>query len=111
MDASPKAAAEDHLTTYVSQELAAIRADWSALIQATPNCPAWDWSDMVEAMLALTATPEEELIVRGAMAGLTKQARFKPPTLVLEEILRLAVAAQNLSFHKVAQEMLEAEMP
>ncbi len=102
--------AEDHLSSYVSQELAAMRQSWSDLIRTAVPCPIWTWMDVAETLLGMTATPVEELVMKGGLSGLIKQAPFKPPELVLEEIIRLALVAQDLGFQRCARELMEAEM-
>ena len=39
-------------------------------------------------------------MIRGGLAGRRKQAQFKPPEMVLADVLKLAVAAQDLTFRR-----------
>ena len=102
---------QDHLTLYLTGELERMRAAWTPLIESSPACPHWTWNQVAEALLNLTETPVQELVVRGGLSGLIKQARFKPQELVLEELVRLMRASHDLLLQGSAREMLEAEMP
>lgn len=106
----PQKDPEDHLSAYVSQELAVMQQSWRDLLRTNPPCPNWTWADVAETLLGLTATPLEELVMKGGLSGLIKQAKFKPSELILEEIIRLALAAQDLGFQRCARDLLEAEM-
>jgi hypothetical protein len=101
---------EDHLALFVNTELEKLRDCWVKLSETTQPCPIWSWEQISEALLALTNSPVEELIMRGAVSGLVKQATFKPEDLVLSEILQLAIAARDRGFGAAAREMLEGEM-
>ena len=102
---------QDPLSRYLQAEVATMRQTWTSLTQASPSCPTWTWDDVKEALLAFTTCPTEELVIRGALTALLKQARFKPADLLLEEVLRLAIAAHDLGFRQSARQMLEDEMP
>lgn len=102
---------QDHLALYLETELEDMQADWKLLISQSPACPSWTWDQVAEALLSLTANPVEELVVRGGLSGLVKQARFKPADLVLEELIRLVRASHDVILQRRASEMLEAEMP
>ena len=108
-EATPKL--QDHMALYLETELEDMQADWRLVISEDPNCPPWTWDQVAETLLSLTESPVEELVVRGGLSGLVKQARFKPPTLVLEELIRLVRASHDLLLQRRASEMLEAEMP
>jgi hypothetical protein len=101
---------EDHLALFLNTELEGMRDRWIQLSEATQPCPTWSWEQISEALLELTDSPVEELVMRGALSGLVKQAAFKPKDLVLAEILRLAITARDHGFGAAAREMLEAEM-
>ena len=98
---------EDHLTAFIQAELSRARADWDAL--KTPECPEWTWEDLKEALLLFATTPTEELVMRGVVSGRPKQAAFKTPDGVLEDLFRLVGAAQDLSFRRSASAMLEGD--
>jgi hypothetical protein len=101
---------EDHLALFLSTELEGMRDRWVDLNETSQPCPIWSWEQISEALLELTNNPVEELVMRGALSGLVKQAAFKPKDLVLSEVLRLAIAARDHGFGAAAREMLEAEM-
>jgi hypothetical protein len=101
---------EDHLAQYLNTELEAMRDRWVRLSETVQPCPIWSWEQIGEALLALTHSPVEELVMRGALSGLVKQAAFKPQDMVFAEILQLAIAARDHGFGVAAREMLEAEM-
>jgi hypothetical protein len=101
---------EDHLALFLNTELEVMRDRWVRLSETVLPCPIWSWEQISEALLALTYSPVEELVMRGALSGLVKQAAFKPPDMVLAEILQLAIAARDHGFGVAAREMLEAEM-
>lgn len=101
---------EDHLALFLNTELEGMRDRWDQLNATTHPCPVWSWDQLSEALLALTSNPVEELVMRGALSGLVKQAAFKPKDLVLSEILQLAIAARDHGFGVAARNMLEAEM-
>ncbi len=101
---------EDHLALFLNTELETMRDRWIDLSETTQPCPIWSWEQIGEALLDLTSSPVEELVMRGALSGLVKQAAFKPQDLVLSEILRLAIAARDHGFGAAARDMLEGEM-
>jgi len=101
---------EDHLALFLHTELEGMRDRWLNLSETAQPAPIWSWAQIGEALLNLTSSPLEELVMRGALSGLVKQAAFKPQGLVLSEILRLAIAARDHGFGAAAREMLEAEM-
>jgi hypothetical protein len=98
---------EDHLALFLNTELETMRDRWIDLSETTQPCPIWSWEQIGEALLDLTSSPVEELVMRGALSGLVKQAAFKPQDLVLSEILRLAIAARDHGFGAAARDMLE----
>lgn len=95
---------EDHLTTFIARELRGVRTAWESL--DGPPCPTWTWEDLKEVLLSFATTPLEELVIRGGLSGLRKQAQFKPPEMVLGDILKLAGAAQDLTFRRSTSALL-----
>lgn len=95
---------EDHLTTFIAKELQGVRTAWESL--EGPSCPTWTWEDLKEVLLSFATTPLEELVIRGGLSGLRKQAQFKPPEMILSEVLRLAGAAQDLTFRRSTSTLL-----
>ena len=107
----PTSQPQDYLNLYLQAELARMSSDWCTLIEESPTCPPWRWSQISEALLSLTGNPVQELMIRGGLSGLVKQARFKPPELVLEELIRLVRASHDQVLQGQIRETLEAEMP
>jgi hypothetical protein len=110
MDETSSSEPTDHLSAYLAGELEAMRTAWVELLDRSPPCPTWTWTQLAEGLLDLTKTPVDELVIRGALSGLVKQARFKPPELILEEVVRLIRAAQDQLFADKARVVLEGEM-
>ena len=107
----PEKPQADHLSLYLESELKEMRASWATLAEQSPPPPCWSWEQIGESLLNLTQNPVEELVVRGGLSGLVKQAQFKPPERILEELIRLVRASHDLLLERFAREMLEAEMP
>ena len=102
---------QDHLSLFLEGELATMERDWKPLIKIAEPCPFWEWGQIKEALLNLTENPVEQMVIRGGLSALIKQAEFKPDELILEELIRLIRASHDLVLQRSVREMLEAEMP
>jgi hypothetical protein len=99
------------LSLYLDEELNRLQREWPALARAAPEPPMLCWTSLKEALLEFTETPAEELVVRGALSALVKQARFKSSDQVLREVLVLAASAADPQFRGRVASELEAPMP
>lgn len=73
----------------VQAEAEAFARAWPALAQETPM-PVLAWEQLERQLVDLAATPQTAAIVASLVSGIRKQASFKPPEMILREILCLA---------------------
>ena len=66
--------------------------------------PDFTWGEL-ERQLTDLATPEAASLVSSLISATRKQARFKPPELVLRELLCIVSAVMDESFHPSAAGM------
>jgi hypothetical protein len=85
----------DPMNVFLQEQLELLRTDWDALAAASPPAPAFSWDDWKEALLNLGEDPRQELLIRGALSAVVKMARFKPPYMILQELLTLTVSAAD----------------
>jgi hypothetical protein len=76
------------------------REAWPAMTTTASDGPLPDFSwGELERQLTDLATPEAASLVSSLVSATRKQARFKPPELVLRELLCIAAAVMDESFH------------
>jgi len=69
----------------------------------TPNArgetvPAFTWAELERQLASLAVTPSSALMAPDLVSATQKQARFKPPEMVLREILCVAGALMDEGF-------------
>lgn len=71
---------------------------WPACPQET-TMPAFTWQQLERQLADLAATPASAALVPPLVSGIRKQASFKPPEMVLREVLCLAWTLLDEEFH------------
>ena len=85
----------DPMNFFLQQQLQKLRQEWEGLNEVAPPAPIFTWEDWREALLDLTDEAGHELLIRGALSAVVKMAQFKPPHLVLQELLTLTISASD----------------
>lgn len=91
------------------QEVQAFEARWPVLEDETPPAPDFTWSQLERQLADLAGCPVKAAMARDLVSATRKMSRFKPPEMVLREILCMTWALLDEGF----QPRLEgsAEMP
>jgi hypothetical protein len=105
------AEAIDPMPFFIQQELHKLREEWDALLEHLPEAPAFTWTEWKEALLDLSWETRQELLIRGALSAVVKMASFKPPHLVLQELLTLTVSAADPASSRPLEEEEGDGMP
>jgi hypothetical protein len=95
----------------VTENLTRLVQGWPALIGEAGPPPFFDWEAWSEALLAFTHHRTHEMLVRGSLATIVRQAHSKPPYLVLEDLLIVAIAAHNQAWDFPMIKDEESRMP
>lgn len=101
---------ENPMETYLRSELQRLREEWSGLVDQAPPLPVFQWEALKELLLDHTHTPVHEMVVRGALAAVLKQAPFLTPELLLQNILVVAHSALDQDFAAGLDDAPEAPM-
>ena len=106
-----------HSSKTVSQALA-LRQEADAFHQIWPGpptpetaTPVFTWEQLERQLASLSGSPNRAAITPALVSGLRKQARFKPPEMVLREILCLTWTLMDESFQPGLLPGEDAEMP
>lgn len=81
---------------------------WPTLNSQDERVPAFTWSELERQLASLAATAQSALMASDLVSATRKQANFKPPEMVLREILCVAGALMDESFGR--SEIGEAPM-
>lgn len=90
------------------QEVAAFQARWPATPGEAPG-PGFTWTQLERQLADLAGCPAKAAMARDLVSATAKMSRFKPPEMVLREILCMTWALLDEGFQP-PQEGL-AEMP
>ena len=71
---------------------------WPTLNSQDEPVPAFTWTELERQLASLAATAQSALMASDLVSATRKQANFKPPELVLREILCVAGALMDESF-------------
>lgn len=71
------------------REIDEFEARWPALAKREENLPGISWSQLERQLVDLSATPAQADMARHLVSATRKLAPFKPPEMVLREILCL----------------------
>ncbi|MDP3854575.1 hypothetical protein [Phenylobacterium sp.] len=80
------------------QEVAAFERRWPEPRTEQPMAPAFSWTQLERQLADLVDTPAKQAMARELVSATRKMARFKPPEMVLREILCLSWALLDESF-------------
>lgn len=71
---------------------------WPTLNSHDELAPAFTWTELERQLASLAATAQSALMASDLVSATRKQANFKPPEMVLREILCVAGALMDESF-------------
>jgi hypothetical protein len=80
------------------REAEAFERRWPAPAKSEPLIPTVSWNQLERQLVDLTDTPQKAAMARDLVSATRKTARFKPPEMVLREILCLAWALLDEGF-------------
>jgi len=80
------------------REAEAFERRWPTAMTSEPMLPAVSWAQLERQLADLTDTPAKAAMARDLVSGLRKMSPFKPPEMVLREVLCLAWALLDESF-------------
>ena len=72
---------------------------WPPLNSQDEAVPSFTWTQLERQLASLAATAQSALMASDLVSATRKQANFKPPEMVLREILCVAGALMDESFH------------
>jgi hypothetical protein len=93
------------------QETGSSRQTWPAPPKPETSTPSFTWEQLERQLADLSGAPARAAITPALVSALRKQARFKPPEMVLREILCLAWTLMDESFQPGLLPGEDAEMP
>ncbi len=80
------------------REVEAFERRWPEFRTDQPMVPGFSWSQLERQLSDLVDTPAKQAMARELISATRKMARFKPPEMVLREILCLSWALLDESF-------------
>jgi len=84
--------------TYLQEDIRRFQNDWPPLNSIHDMAPPFSWSQLTRQLSSLSATRANAAMVPDLINATRKQASFKPPEMVLREILSIACAVMDESF-------------
>lgn len=90
-------------------EVAAFEARWPETPAAVAEAPGFTWSQLERQLADLAGCPVKAEMARDLVSATAKMARFKPPEMVLREILCMTWALLDEGFQPPQEG--SAEMP
>lgn len=93
------------------QDMDPRRQTWPAPPKPETSTPGFTWEQLERQLADLSGAPARAAITPALVSALRKQARFKPPEMVLREILCLAWTLMDESFQPGLLPGEDAEMP
>ena len=91
------------------QEVQAFEARWPELEGEAPPTPEFTWSQLERQLADLAGCPVKAGMARDLVSATRKMSRFKPPEMVLREILCMTWALLDEGFQPPPEGL--AEMP
>lgn len=92
------------------REVAAFEARWPETPETALPAPGFTWAQLERQLADLAGCPVKAEMARDLVSATAKMARFKPPEMVLREILCMTWALLDEGFQPTPQEG-SAEMP
>jgi len=84
--------------TFLQEDIRRFQNDWPPLNSIHDLVPTFSWSQLTRQLSSLSATPANAAMVPDLINATRKQAGFKPPEMVLREILGIACAVMDETF-------------
>ena len=82
----------------LAREVEAFGRRWPEARTDQPMAPAFSWAQLERQLADLVDTPAKQAMARELVSATRKMARYKPPEMVLREILCLSWALLDESF-------------
>ena len=95
--------------TRLHQEVEAFQARWPATPTEAASGPAFTWTQLERQLADLAGCPAKAAMARDLVSATRKMSRFKPPEMVLREILCMTWALLDEGFQPPQEG--SAEMP
>ncbi len=95
--------------TRLHQEVEAFQARWPATPTEAAPGPAFTWTQLERQLADLAGCPAKAAMARDLVSATRKMSRFKPPEMVLREILCMTWALLDEGFQPPQEG--SAEMP
>lgn len=80
------------------EEVQAFQRTWPTLNARDETVPAFTWAELERQLSSLAVTPSSALMAPDLVSATRKQAAFKPPEMVLREILCVAGVLMDETF-------------
>ncbi len=93
--AAPIYMKDDPMDAFVRSANQVLIASWAELERIAAPAPIIDWEEWKEALLHLAETPEQELLVRGALAAVIKTSNQTSEHVTFIRLLTLAKRLGN----------------
>lgn len=84
---------------HLRREMEAFAEKWPPPSQPAESTPAFSWSQLERQLTDLAASPTQAEMARHLVSATRKLAAFKPPEMVLREILCLTWVLLDENFH------------
>lgn len=91
------------------QEVEAFESRWPEIQETAPPAPGFTWTQLERQIADLAGCPVKAEMARDLVSATAKMARFKPPEMVLREILCMTWALLDEGFQPPQEG--SAEMP
>ena len=89
--------ADQRYARWTETEVSRFQEAWPPMAM-TETVPEFTWGELERQLADLAATPETASVISTLISATRKQARFKPPELVLRELLCITAAVMDESF-------------
>jgi hypothetical protein len=89
---------------FLREEIARFQASWPELDMPATPMPSFTWEQLERQLRDLAGAPVKAGMAESVVSATRKQARFKPPEMVLREILLLASTLLDDGFQPGSEE-------
>jgi hypothetical protein len=83
---------------HLQEDIRRFQSDWPTLNSIHDMAPQFSWSQLTRQLSSLSANPANAALAPDLISATRKLAPFKPPEMVLREILSIACALMDETF-------------
>lgn len=94
---------------HLRREIETFEAKWPAISAHGEPTPSFSWQQLERQLVDLSATKQQAALVNSLLSATRKLARFKPPEMVLREILCMTWVLLDENFRPGQPPLDEAE--